>query len=94
MNRFDLQERLDEEWPPQRIVAVCDSCGAELWDSKKAGLGHSPVKNSPAYISAEIDMRLRKHYDRSEHDEYTVDIVSRQTVRETELLDVEVTVSG
>ena len=93
MTTGGLTNRLQEHWPPQRMVVTCEECGAELWDSEKENL-RGVVQNSAPYVASWVNMEMRRHYDETDHEDITIDLGRRQSKRTTEMVDVEVNVHG
>lgn len=82
-----LEGKLEEHWPPSRVVAECGECGAELFDTEK----ERPSTWSAPILSDVIVTFALKHREESGHNDLQVDINSMAPVRE---IDATVTVNG
>jgi hypothetical protein len=75
-----LEEKLEEHWPPSRVIAECGECGGELFDTKK----ERPSTWSSGILSSLITMFALKHREESGHNDLQVNINSTTPVREIE----------
>lgn len=75
-----LEGKLEEHWPPNRVIAECGECGEELFDTKKERVAIWQA----SYFSTLIAAFASKHREDTGHNDLQVDINSTTPVREIE----------